>query len=494
AALWLGACTSETPPPDALVVAIEAAPKTLDPFLATDAYGVRIGHQLLFDTLLRLDEQLHIAPGVALRWEALTPLSYRLHLAPDVRFHDGSALTADDVVYTLESLMDPALSSPYGAGLRDKIAAVRAEDARTVRIDLKAPYAAFLGDLIVPVRSRAAGRGNPLLGSGPYRLVAEQPGELVLARNEAWFGGRPGIPRVIFKVIKDTNTRLLKFRKGSLDLAINAVPMDKVASFGEAPLSDNYRVEEAPGLSYQYLGFNLDDPLLGRLAVRQALAQAIDVAALIRHRQREHAVRAVSLLPPDSPFAARDLPPPPFDPARARALLDAAGLPERDGTRFELIYKTTTDHEAVLQARAIQSDLRAVGIALTLRSYEWGTFYDDIQKGNFQLFSLRWIGVADPDFYFELFHSSRLPPEGRNRVRYRNPRLDALLERGRLESDPAARAATYRAVQHILAADLPYLSLWHNNNIAIVSRRVRGLRLHPSGGFEFLPAARLGGS
>ncbi|HEX9842431.1 MAG TPA: ABC transporter substrate-binding protein, partial [bacterium] len=361
-----------------------------------------------------------------------------------------------------------------------------------VRIDLKAPYASFLGDLIVPVRARATGRAQPLLGSGPYRVVSEQPGELVLARNEAWHGGVPGIPRVIFKVVKDANTRLLKFRKGSLDLAINAVPLDKVAAFGAAPLADTYRVEEAPGLSYQYLGFNLDDPVLGRPKVRQALARAIDVDALIRHRQQGHAVRAVSLLSPGSPFAARDLAPPPFDPARARALLDEAGLPERDGTRFELTYKTSTDHEAVLQARAIQSDLRAVGIALTVRSYEWGTFYEDIQKGNFQMFSLRWIGVADPDFYYELFHSRRLPPEGRNRVRYRNPRLDALLERGRLESEPTAREAIYRRVQHILAEDLPYLSLWHNNNIAIMSRRVQGLRLHPAGGFEFLPAARLG--
>ncbi len=505
-ALWLGllllpaflslGCTRQTDDDAAaaetLVVLLEAAPKTLDPLLATDAYGVRISHHLMFDTLLRQNEQLRIVPGLAHSWKRPEPTRYRFTLKSGVRFHDGSPLTADDVVYTLTSMMDAALGSPYGAGLRDKISGVRADGPDTVVVELKAPYAAFLGDLVVPIRSRAAGREHPLRGSGPYRLVRQSPGEIELAWVPDYHGGAAGVPRLLFKVVKDANTRLLKLRKGNVDLAINALPLDKISQFGEGELAEQYRLVEAPGLSYQYLGFNTTDPILSDVRVRRALARAIDIDGLIEHRQFGHSVRAVSLLPPDSPFAVTGLAPIAHDPGRARELLEEAGYPPgEDGSRFTLTYKTTTDHAAVLQARVIQHDLEQVGVSLNVRSFEWGTFYEDIQKGNVQLFSLRWIGVSDPDFYYELYHSSRMPPAGRNRVRYSTPALDRLLERGRLAVDEAQRREIYRQVQVMVAESLPYLSLWHNNNIAIVSRRVQGFRLHPSGGFEYLPQARL---
>jgi peptide/nickel transport system substrate-binding protein len=220
--------------------------------------------------------------------------------------------------------------------------------------------------------------------------------------------------------------------------------------------------------------------------VRQALAHAINADALIKFRQKGHSVRAVGVLPPGGPYAAEGTPPA-FDRGLAMRLLDQAGYPMREGGRFALTYKTSTDRAAVIQARAIQADLRKVGIPMEVRSYEWATFYDDIQKGNFQLFSLRWIGVVDPDFQYELFHSTRAPPEGRNRGRYRNAEADRLLEAGRLEPDPARRRRIYRELDALLRHDLPYLSLWHNNNVAVVSKRFTGFRLHPSGGFQHLP-------
>jgi peptide/nickel transport system substrate-binding protein len=171
-------------------------------------------------------------------------------------------------------------------------------------------------------------------------------------------------------------------------------------------------------------------------------------------------------------------------------LLDAAGYPLRDGRRFALVYKTTTDRSAVIQARVIQNDLRQVGIDVTVRSFEWATFYSDIRRGNFQLYSLRWIGVSDPDFLYELLHSSKGPPDGRNRGGYANPKLDALLEQARLAADPRQRAALYRQVHRIAHAELPYLPLWHNHNVAVIARGLTGFRLHPSGGFEHLPAVR----
>jgi peptide/nickel transport system substrate-binding protein len=468
---------------------IEQAPKTLDPIHATDAYGVRISHQLIFETLVTLGDDLQIAPGVAASWERPAPTRLRLKLRPGNRFADGSRLDAADVVFTLESLIAPETGSPYGPGLREKIAHVKAGDPATVEIELSAPYAAILHDLIVPVRSRNAGAEQPLLGSGPFRLLEQQPSAIVLGRNDAYAGPRPNSARVLFKVVSDENTRILKLRKGDIDLAVNAVPVDKLALFDKPPLNGRYTVLSAPGLSYQYLGFNLDDPMLRDVRVRRAIAHAIDVETLIRYRQFGHSTRATGLLLDSNPYALPGLTPPAHDPALAAKLLDEAGYPLKDGRRFALSYKTSTDRAAVIQARAVQNDLKQVGIEVDVRSFEWGTFYADVQNGNFQLFSLRWVGVSDPDFFYELFHSSRLPPEGRNRVRYRNAELDKLLEQGRITTDPAQRREIYFSVQRTLAADLPYLSLWHNDNVAVVSNRVSGFRLHPTGGFQHLAEA-----
>jgi peptide/nickel transport system substrate-binding protein len=476
--------------PADLVVMLEAAPATLDPLRATDAYGVRISNQLLFETLLTVDDGLQPAPGVATAWERLSPVRLRLEIRSGITFQDGTPLEPADVVYTLESLMDPEGGSPYRAALREKIKSVRVVPPRGVEVELQAPYASILADLVVPVRSRRAGPKQPLNGSGPYRLAGQSPAEIVLERNPRYHGPPPGPERVVFKVVQDESTRMLKFLKGDVDLAINVVPLDQIRRFRAPPLSRRYQVLEGPGLSYQYLGFNLADPALRHGKVRRAIAHAIDVEALIKHRQKGHALRAFGLMPPGSPYASRE-PPPAFDPALARRLLDEAGFPEKEGGRFTLTYKTTTDRAAVIQARVIQANLRKVGITVDVRSYEWATFYDDIQRGNFQLYSLRWIGVIDPDFQYELFHSSRLPPQGRNRGRYASAEMDRLLEAGRREADPERRKALYGQVNELLQRDLPYVSLWHNNTVVVVSRRFSGFRVHPSGGFQHLPEMRL---
>lgn len=475
-----------------LVVMLGSEPATLDPLLATDANGVRISHQLIFETLVRLDDNLEIVPGLA-RWQRLTPTHYRFRVTGGVRFHNGAALTAEDAVYTLRRFMAPEVASPYGGALREKIAAVQVLDDATFEVRLNAPYAAFLSDLILPVVSSQQGAiptpWGDLNGSGPFRFESREVGKIVLVRNPD-YRVPAGVARVVLKVVKDESTRLLKFRKGDVHLGINVLPLDKLVRFQRPPLKRKYRILEAPGLSYQYLGFNLADPVLSKHAVRKALAHAINVEALIEHRQKGHSTRATGLLAPGSPYADPALQPIPYDPQRARRLLDEAGFPQRDGPRFSLTYKTSTDRSAVIQARIIQSDLRSVGIELEVRSYEWATFYHDIRKGNFQLYSLRWIGVSDPAFLYELLHSRRTPPLGRNRGGYASPVVDALLERARLEPDFAKRRDLYRQVHRRVYADLPYLSLWHNNNVAIVSRALEGMRLHPSGGFEHLAAVR----
>jgi peptide/nickel transport system substrate-binding protein len=154
--------------------------------------------------------------------------------------------------------------------------------------------------------------------------------------------------------------------------------------------------------------------------------------------------------------------------------------------------KTSTEESSRLLAAVLQQQLRQVGIALDIRSYEFGTFYSDVVRGSFQMYSLRWIGGnEDPDIFEHVFHSASFPPKRANRSYYSNPRVDALIDQGRRETDEARRKPIYAEVQRILGQDLPYINLWYFDNVLVHSRRVRNLKLSPSGNYDFLKQAEL---
>jgi peptide/nickel transport system substrate-binding protein len=476
---------------------LESAPKTLDPRFATDAAGMRITQHLLFDTLVQLGSDLTIVPALARRWEVENPTTYTFYLTPEAAFHDGEPLTAADVVFTFEHLMAEETKSPFGPGYRSKIKSVAVVDDHTVRFTLHQPTASFLTSVIIPIvpkhlvtRLKQTAEGDFFarpVGSGPFKFVSQSPTEIALAANETYFGGAPKLDRVVFKIIKDDNTRFLKLQKGELDLLINALPASRVAAVKEAPLKETYRVMESPGIAYTYLGFNLAAPEVQDLRVRRAIAHAIDVEEIIRFRLEGHAAPATGLLSPVNWYYSAPSRTYAYDPAKATALLAEANYKDPDGdgpkARIHLELKTSNNAQVTGIARIIQAQLARVGIALALKSYEWGTFYGDIKSGNFQLTSMRWVGVTEPDFYYDIFHSSQIPPAGRNRGRYRSAEMDRLVAEGRLITDPQARREIYAQVQDLVAEDLPYISLWHPNNVSVVHKRVQGFEQHPMAGY-----------
>jgi peptide/nickel transport system substrate-binding protein len=163
-----------------------------------------------------------------------------------------------------------------------------------------------------------------------------------------------------------------------------------------------------------------------------------------------------------------------------------------NGVRFHITMKTSTDANTRLMVAVMQQQLRDVGIALDIRSFEFATFFSDVQHGAFQMYGLRWIGGnEDPDIFEYAFHSSKFPPNGANRNYYSNPKVDALIDKARREVDPKARKPLYAEVQSILAEDLPYINLWYIDNVMVHTNRVRNLRLNPSGNFDFLRSAEL---
>jgi peptide/nickel transport system substrate-binding protein len=489
---WLVGCTPSPSGELPFVVAIDSAPTQLDPRFATDAYSERIG-QLLYSRLLRSDPTGQTIPDLAERWEIEDAIRYTFYIKKNVRFHDGQPLTAEDVRYTYESMLDPALGSPHRKSY-EIIDRIETPDLYTIRFILRKPYAPFLTEMrrgIVPKQIAEKGLSSgPLVGSGPFTLVRNHSDDAVeLSAYRDYFDGAPPTRRLLFRVIPEDSVRLLEMEKGNIDLIQNAFPPDALPRLQANP---RLKIVQSPGSTYSYLGFNLKDPVLRDRRVREAIALSINREEITEYIFKKLAHPATGLLPAShwaySPSASAY----PYQPEQAKRLLDEAGYPDPEGSapRFNLIHKTSQNELARRVAEVLQRQMALVGIAVEIRSYEWGTFYADIKSGNFQLFTLSWVGIQDPDIYHNVFHSGSIPPNGSNRGFYQNAAVDRLVEEARVELNGEKRKALYAEVQEIVSRDLPYVSLWHTDNVAVMKKEVEGYTLYPDGDFYSLKEVR----
>jgi peptide/nickel transport system substrate-binding protein len=336
-------------------------------------------------------------------------------------------------------------------------------------------------------------RGSPAdfnrapVGSGPFRFVhARQDEDVVLERNNDYFRGAPAIARVTFRIVPEATVRALELRKGTADIELTSLSPDMVPVLAREP---HLEVTEQPGTIFGYVGINFQDAALSHREVRQALAYATDRETMIKYLWRGQAHLANGLLPPNHWAYDPNVPQYEYNPARAESLLDSAGFvrPRNGAARFKLTLKTSTEDLSRLTAAALQDQWRRVGIDLELRPLEFATLFSDVSRGDFQLCYLRWVGANnDPDIFEYVFHSKKIPPEGANRGHYRNPRLDALLEAVRVESDREKRKKLCGEVQEIVASDLPYLPLWFTDNISVHRRGLGPVNLSPSNDYDFL--------
>lgn len=489
-------------PPHGLTVLLDGAPKDLDPRFATSDFSVKLS-RLIFSGLVTIDNasgqpELDLATDITI----VTPTHYRITLRKDASWHDGEPVDAQDVRYTLTQLGADAVRSPF-AGLSRRIERVEIHDPHQLSIFLKAPHAPFIADLaigIVPhhlLHDRGLFKDGQVIGAGPFKLV-ERHGDswVALAAFDSHHHGRPPLDHVVFRVMPDDNTRLLALMGGSGQIAQNAV---SPLMLPVVQRDNSLVVETAPSFKYTYLGLNLAREPLSDLRVRQAIALAIDRDEIIDAKFGGAARKATGLLSPvhwaynaEVRVWERDL-------ARARQLLDEAGYPDPDGDgplpRLELSYKTTTNKFRRAIAEVFATQLAEVGIKLKVQAFEWGTFFGDVKSGNFDLCSLQWPSVIEPDLYSWIFHSRSIPtPENRsagaNRGRYVNARVDELLDAGRAEMDRDKRRAIYAEVQAILAEELPYISLWHEDNILVRGESVQDYTMVPNARFQGLTKTR----
>jgi peptide/nickel transport system substrate-binding protein len=490
--VWLtsGCLRRPSPNPNVIVVGITSGPNNLDPRIGTDAVSQQIS-QLVFGGLMKVNENLRIVPELADALSHPTPTTYVATIKRGVRFHDGHELTSADVAYTFRCFLDPKFISARKGAYRS-LKSVAAPERYTVVFTLKEPFESFPINLVMPIVPDGADAtfGLHPIGTGPYRFAGYAVDDHVdLTAFDGYYEGRPRNDGLLLKIVPDDIMRGLELRKGTMDLVLNDLAPDIVFQLRSDPALQDV---ESPGTDYQYMGVNLRDPILKDVRVRQAISYAIDRHAIVEYLRRGLAAPAVGILPPVSWAFEPDVVTFPYDPAKARALLDAAGYPDPDGDgpapRFHLSLKTSNVEFNRLQSSVIQQNLRAVGIALDVRTFEFATLYADVLKGNFQMFTLQWVGgaVTDPDILRRVFHSTQVPPFGFNRGYYSNPEVDRRLDDAAAAPDEPTRRALYGQVQQIVARDAPYISLWYKTNVAVAARSLGGIRLSPTADLTFL--------
>lgn len=480
--LVISGCLEKAPPQDTLVVAISSEPKSIDPVFATDANGMRLV-DLMFDSFVTLSKELKIVPQAISHYETKDFRVFDFFLKKDLKFWDSRPVTPADIEYTLKAYRNP--QSPFASVFKDlktwSVEKVPNSESLRVRLELTKANTGFLINL-VPIKILrestlpTANSRIPHFGTGPLQLESRTVNaiRLVDSAPERRASGSPS--RYEFRVVRDDTTRLLKTLNEEIDITINEIAPEKLIHFKNKP---QFQILTSSGLSMTYLLVNFKSPFLGDLNNRRAIKDAIDVPLLIEEKLMGQAVPATSLLTPEHPF-------------------HMAGLGEvrpkqqpKDGVRSALsstpiTLKSSNNQSSIQTVQILASWLREAGFQISMESFEWGTFYSDVQKGHFDLALMKWVGVVDPDIYRLAFHSEEVPPKGRNRGHYKNANLDRVLDLASSELDDQKRLTHYHLAQKMVFEDLAVIPLWYETQIAIVHQRVRGFELYPNGSFRAL--------
>lgn len=449
-----------------IVFAVAQAPLNCDPRYATDAASERV-NRLIYQRLVDFDA--HSKPTASLAtWVEINPTEYRFTLnKPRALFHNQTALNARDVKATYDSLSDSLVAlkdSPHTAEFSN-IQQINVLNDDTLVFMLKQPDRHFPAKLIIgilPANLLAKNHDFSHLpvGSGALKFVTWQ-NKLTLQRLK---DGQ----KISLLEVKDSTVRVLKLLHGEIDLLQGDLPPELAKYLQTKP---EVKLEASLGANFSYLGLNMQDPILQNLKVRQAIAHAIDRQAIITKVMVPNSRIASAILPPEHYTNLTNLPLYDYNPTLAKKLLIEAGVK----LPLKLVYKTSTDAQRVRFATIMQAQMQLAGIDLEIRSLDWGTFFADVKQGNFQLYGLTWVGIKTPDIYSKAFGSNSIPPNGFNRGRYADAKLDQLLEK----EDWA------KATQRI-HTQLPYIPLWYEGQFAAMRKNIINYHAKPDGNWDDL--------
>jgi peptide/nickel transport system substrate-binding protein len=491
-----------------LVISLGDPIRTIDPIgsPSVDAASERV-RALMFNSLVRKNEKFDYVGDLASNIQRSEDgLTYTFTLNDGVKFHDGRPLTSADAKYTLDLVFSStfAKSASFFEGTGDQkksyIVSVAAPDAKTLVVTLSKPWVGLMSNLvpisIIPKDSYATQKDHPI-GSGPFKFVSydNSQGVVDLLANPDYWQGAPKIPALRVRVIADSNALQAELQSGRVD--ISPLPTSLLPdSIKQLSLNPNLKVLQFNGSNLVLLTFNASSPPMNDVRVRQAISYAIDREKMISSLLLGQGKIAHSILPEES-WAYSPGHTYSYDPAMAKKLLDEAGFKDPDGDgpqlRFSkpLVYRISGSSAQARQfAGVIQNYLREVGVPASIEAAETNTHFDELRRGNFQIAYGQWVGGnQDPIFFKDLFATTEIPSEtraSRNRSRYSNKELDALLEEAVNTFDHAKAAPLYARIQEIVSRDAPVLPLWYQANMVIAKKNVETIQVDASGDWSFV--------
>lgn len=482
--LSLSACTAPANN-KTIRVGITSRPRMLDPRKATDALSSRI-NRLIYRQLIDFDEHFQPIPDLA-SWQQLSPLHYRFTLQETSVFHDGQHLSAADVVATYQSVLNPDLGSAHRGSLKG-IKQIVAVNDRQVDFMLSSEDALFVGRLVIGILPKSLIEQGHLfhetpIGSGPCTFESLSEQALLLKRQADAI-------ELMFIPVKDATVRVLKLQKGELDIIQNDLSPELVSYCQK---QKGLSVDWQDGTNFGYIGFNFEDALLAQPALRQAIAYGIDRQAIVEAMFDGHARLAGGLLVPEHWSGVADIQGYDYQPEKAKSLLKQVVIPggnvdkdDKNQPIIELSYKTSNDPTRIRLATIYQSQLKKIGIHLNIQSYDWGTFYSDIKKGRFQLYSLAWVGVKSPDIFQYVFDSKAVPPNGANRGRYRDKTADQLIRQAALTPLLTEQSKFYQQLQRHLQETLAVVPLWYEDQYSVKRANISHYPLYADGRLDGL--------
>ena len=483
--------------PDYLKVAMGADAKRLIPMLATDSASGDISG-LIFQGLTKYDKNIKIVGDLAKSWDiSKDGLVITFHLHKHVTWQDGAPFTAADVLFTYKVLRDPNTATPYSDDL-GPVEKVEAPDPYTVVVTYKKPFAPALeawGMGIIPEHLLKGKNINddPFnrhpVGTYMFKLSRWITGNrIVLDAYSGYFRGRPHIDKYVSRIIPDQATQFLELKTGGIDM-MDLTPLQYARETDAPGIKRRFRKLRYPAFAYDYLGYNLTNPLFKDKKVRQALSYAVDQKGIIQGVLLGLGTPCTGPFPPESWAYNKDVKGYPYNPKKAKEMLKEAGwtpgpdgVLTKDGRKFEFtILVNQSNKQREMAAEIIQQDLAKVGVKVKITALEWqALLHDFIDKKRFEALIMGWALGRDPDVY-DIWDSSKTKEGEFNFISYKNPEVDKLLVEGRETFDFKKRQEIYRKIHAIISDDAACTFLYVPDALPIINRRFKGVKKAPLG-------------
>lgn len=493
AALVITGCGSSTgsnttpKPSDTLIYAQGAEPRGLDPALVDDGESAKVMINIYEGLLKYNKDSTKVEPSLAKSWDVSADgLSYTFHLQQGVKFTDGTDFDADAVKFNIDRQLPPQVTKDMGYApfVYGSVKDVQVVDKNTVKINLTSASTPLLNNLAMvmaaPVVSPKALKDNANnvnqvpVGTGPYKFVKWSKDEnIILVRNDEYWGTKAITKNVIFKFIKDNSARVVALNNGEADMidGIDATVVKQITDAGN-------KIFQAPGMNINYMAFNTSKAPFNDSKLRVGVSQAINVPELVKSLYQGYSEPATSILPTFMEGYDKSITQVPYDVVAAVAALKAGGL-----TKVHMIaytnprpYNTATGQSL---AEAIQGYLSKVGITTTIDSFDWTTYKAKIKAGDYDIAFYGWTGDnGDPDNFMYLLTGD---DPSMNIALYKNPEYDKLIAKGVQTAAGPARTAIYTQLEKIAATEAPWRPISHAQTLAAYRPNITGFYYHMTG-------------